>query len=127
MISSAVIHDWPRAYNDYSQDARTWLSRGTLDATLPMLYRYKPEDFEFVLRDHLESSHDRWVLPGLSTGRSSREELLELIEISRRLGAPGVAIFSYSGLFPKHRPGDKAAALLEGPFAQRVSVPERSW
>ena len=127
LVSAAVLHEWPRAYNDYGQDARRWLARGTLDASLPMLYVYKPADFSFAAREHLAHAYGRWVLPGLNAGRSTEAELLELIALSRQLGAPGVAIFSYRGLFPDHTPGDHARALLKGPFANRVDVPERGW
>ena len=127
LVSAAVLHDWPQAHNEYGQDARRWLARGMLDASLPMLYIYKPTDFVFVAREHLAHAYGRWVLPGLNAGRSTEEELLELIALSRQLSAPGVALFSYGSLFPDHTPGDKAKALLEGPFANRVDVPERAW
>lgn len=127
LVSAAALHDWPTAHNDYSQDARTWLSRGIVDATMPMLYLYKPADFGFAARDHLMHAYGRWVWPGLNAGRSSKEELLELIAISRELGAVGVTIFSYDSLFPEDTPNDKAQALLEGPFKHPVDVPERSW
>jgi uncharacterized lipoprotein YddW (UPF0748 family) len=126
LITAAVIHDWPRGHNDYAQDARTWLSRGILDATFPMLYRYRPEDLGYVLRDHLANAHGGWALPGLQAGRASTENLLRLVEISRELGARGLAIFAYRGLFRRHEPGAKARALLAGPFASRVPVPRRS-
>ena len=56
MISSAVLHNWSLAHNDFAQDARTWLSRGTLDASFPMLYHYKPADFSS--QKHLD--HPDW-------------------------------------------------------------------
>lgn len=122
-VSAAVIHDWPRGYNDYSQDARTWLARGIVEATMPMLYRYAPADFAPVARDHIRHAHDRHVLPGLNAGRTDAADLLALIDLSRRLGATGVAIFSYRSLFPGHTPSAKARALLRGPFADRAAVP----
>jgi uncharacterized lipoprotein YddW (UPF0748 family) len=125
-ISASVLHDWPRAHNDYGQDARTWLSRGIVDATFPMLYSYAPKDFEYVARDHLNHAFGGWVMPGLNAGRSSLEDLVELIRMSRRLQAPGLALFSYGGLFPEHEPGDKARALVQGPFAQRAGIPSRN-
>ncbi len=125
-VSAAVIHDWPRAHNDYAQDARRWLTRGILDATTPMLYQYTPDDFGFVAREHLQHSYGRWVLPGLNPSRTTSEEMIQLIEISRSLGARGVALFSYRGLFPDHVPGEKAAALRERPFAEKVTVPVRA-
>ncbi|MDX1740780.1 MAG: family 10 glycosylhydrolase, partial [Rhodothermales bacterium] len=122
-VSAAVIHNWPRGHNDYAQDARRWLARGILDATTPMLYRYGPAEYPYVAREHLQHSFGRKVIPGLNPSRTSPEEMVELIEISRELGAPGVALFSYSGLFPDHRPGGKAEVLRSGPFARSALVP----
>lgn len=127
VVSGAVIGEWPRGYNDYSQDSRTWLSRGTIDIILPMLYNKSPEDFQYYMRDFLENAHGRWVLPGLGVGRASAEDLLQLIEISRKLGAPGVAIYDYSALFPDHKPNEKALALKAGPFARKAAAPKMGW
>lgn len=125
LISAAVIHDWTRARNDYAQDTRTWFSRGILDASLPMLYRYAPADFPFVAGDHLNNAYGRWVLPGINAKRRTTEEMLQLIDLSRSLGAPGVAVFGYRAMFPDHEPSDAAVAMLAGPFAEIVSVPVR--
>ncbi|NNE45504.1 MAG: family 10 glycosylhydrolase [Rhodothermales bacterium] len=121
-VSAAVIHDWPRGHNDYSQDAQRWLARGLLDGTTPMLYSYKPDKFAFVAREHLQHAYGRSVWPGLNPSRTTDEELLELIQVSRELGAGGVALFSYRGLFPDHEPGDKARLLRKGPFSESVAV-----
>ena len=127
LVSAAVIHDWTRAHNDYAQDTRTWLSRGILDASLPMLYRYAPEDFPFVVRDHLNHAYGRWVLPGINARRRTPDEMLKLVDLARSLGAPGVAVFGYRGVFPEHEPSETAKALLAGPFAEVVEAPERGW
>ncbi len=125
IVTAAVLHDWPRAHNDYGQDGRTWLSRGIVDGTFPMLYTYTPEDFEFVVRDAVAHSYGRWVLPGLHAGRWSVEEYEAFIRISRELGAAGTGAFSYGALFREEEPTETAQALLAGPFARRVPVPKR--
>lgn len=127
LVSAAVVRDWTRGHNDYAQDWRTWFSRGILDATFPMLYIFTPADFPYVARDHLNNSYGRWVLPGINTRRRTTAEILDLVRLSRELGAPGVCVFGYRSTFPDHEPGETAIALLAGPFAERVRVPDRSF
>jgi uncharacterized lipoprotein YddW (UPF0748 family) len=127
LISAAVIHDWTRAHNDYAQDTRTWFSRGILDASLPMLYRYKPADFPYVARDHLNHAYGRWVLPGINAKRRTAEEMVELVRLSRSLGAPGVAVFGYRAMFPDHQPSGTAETLLHSVFAEKAAIPKRGW
>ena len=127
LVSAAVVRDWGRGHNDYAQDWRTWMSKGILDATFPMLYTFTPENFPFIAQEHLNHAYDRWVLPGINTKRRTTVEILELIELARGLGAPGVCIFGYRATFPDHKPSETAKALLAGPFSGRLPVPEREF
>ena len=88
-----------------------------------MLYSYKPDSFKFVAREHVQHGYGRWVVPGLNPTRTTADEMIELIDISRGLGAQGVALLSYRGLFPEHEPSAKATALKAGPFAIRAKIP----
>ena len=74
-----VVHEW-WGHNDYAQDWRTWMSKGILDATFPMLYIFTPENFPFIAREHLNDAYGRWVLPGINTRRRTTEEILELVD-----------------------------------------------
>jgi len=126
-VSASVVRNWSSAYNNYAQDYRNWLSLGVLDMEIPMLYIQNAAEFENIVRDHLANSHDRWVVPGLGAHNTDTPVLLELIAVSRRLGARGVAVFAYSSLFPGHSPNAKAEALLAGPFKDRAEVPSMPW
>ncbi len=127
MFSASVIGEPDRALDPYFQDSPTWVKRGIIDCCFPMLYTNDHEQFEGRVRRHLETKAARLVCPGLGVGRNDVEGLLRQIEISRELGCNGVALFSYSALFPEHEPNEKARALLEGPFAEKVKVPDMPW
>jgi len=126
-ISAAVVRSWSSAYTNYAQDYRAWLSQGILDMEIPMLYIQDPVAFTDYVSDHLANCYGRWVIPGLGAHNTDTATLLQLIDISRTLGAQGVALFSYSSLFPGHTPNSKADALLNGPFHDWVEVPEMPW
>ena len=103
------------------------MSKGILDATFPMLYTFTPENFPFIAREHLNHAYGRWVLPGINTKRRTTEEILELVNLARELGAPGVCVFGYRATFPDHVPSATAKALLAGPFKESVDIPTRSF
>ena len=128
VISASIMYDWPRAHNDYSQDNRTWLSRGVVDMTCPMLYIQDKDAYTAYLRDLTAHRYGRWVVPNLGVFRiRDTQLLLEMIDIARQLGAAGIGLYDYKALFPKHQPGEKAKALLAGPFATWVETPPMPW
>jgi uncharacterized lipoprotein YddW (UPF0748 family) len=126
-VSAAVQASWSSAYNTASQNYRAWLSAGTLDSIILMLYIQDTVQFRNYVRDHVANSSDRWVVPGLGAHNTDTATLLQLIQISREEGAEGVALFSYSSLFPSHSPNSKANAILDGPFSQPAPLPPMPW
>jgi len=99
-LSAAVIAYADRAYLSLYQDWRGWLERGLLEFAVPMAY---------TLDDHLLALQagefasgpgaDRtWVGVGTWLFASRPEGALEQIEIVRRAGAVGDALFSYDAI-----------------------------
>lgn len=127
MFSASVIGDPEKAVTTYFQDSPTWVKRGIIDCCMPMLYLTDTDLFAKRVKEHLKTKSARFVVPGINAGRNDIDGLLKEIQISRDLGCNGVALFSYSALFKDHQPTEKASALLEGPFAKPVPVPERKW
>ena len=126
-ISAAVIRNWNSAYNDYTQDYRNWLSLGVLDIEVAMLYIQDTSAFTNYITEHLANCYGKWVVPGIGAHNTDTSTLLELINISRNLGAQGVAMFSYTSLFPDHTPNSMANEILNGPFNKWADIPEMPW
>jgi len=126
-ISAAVTRNLSSAKTNYGQHYEKWLELGVIDMTMPMLYIQDTEAFRNYVTQHLAIRQGRWVIPGLGAHNTNTETLLQLIAISRELRAQGVALFSYSSLFPEHTPNAKANALLAGPFAEWAEVPDMPW
>lgn len=130
LISAAV---WPYTtdkwgwdvrggYADYYQDARGWLASGAVDALLPMLYGGYADDFvnwQMLLADFLAEADRRAVYPGIGSHYDEVDAILARIAAARAAGAPGHAIFSYSGLAAR----DAWHALASGPYRVPALLP----
>jgi uncharacterized lipoprotein YddW (UPF0748 family) len=88
-VSAAVFPALERAKEEKAQDWRTWLERRYVDYVCPMNYTLDPREFEQRCRS----------APGVmgiaSWKMSDAGEVRRQIEIVRRLGLPGFALFSY--------------------------------
>ena len=127
LLSAAVWPNYADGYAGFYQDSKGWLAAGLLDASLPMLYAgdilHDLAAWTDRARGFIEDAHGRWVLPGISGAYDSFAELADRIAAARSLGAPGVAIFSYSGLNANGYWDD----LANGPFAVPAVVPRPDW
>ncbi|MFB3896813.1 MAG: glycoside hydrolase family 10 protein [bacterium] len=128
MVSGAVAGMWDHGYNKYFQDRRTWLKEGIIDMTNPMSYETTFSVFSSEVDEHIKNSAGRFVCPGIGVHKKMTPEMLvQQIELCRKLGANGITLFSYPGLFHHHEPNELAKALLSGPFAQPAKIPKMSW
>ncbi|MDI6784123.1 MAG: hypothetical protein QME64_08530 [bacterium] len=119
---------WDYGYTKNFQDRRTWLAQGIMDMTNPMAYVTTYSIFSAEIDEHIKNSFGKFVCPGIGAHRNMTPEILiEQIELSRKLGASGVTIFAYNGLFPKHEPNALANALLSGPFSRQAKIPKMTW
>jgi uncharacterized lipoprotein YddW (UPF0748 family) len=111
-------------YYDYYQDSQGWLASGAVDGIAPMLYGGQADDFtrwQALMEDFVASSGGRHVYPGIGGNYEDFTEIKRRIEVARRAGAPGHALFSYQALEARDFWDDLAA----GPYAVPAVAPER--
>ena len=115
-FSAACLGDAERAFSRYFQDGAGWLSKGWLDIAFCMDYTTDNEEFQRRLGTYLAGRERGTVAAGIAAHRNTAENINAQIELSRSMGADGVALFAYSSFFPEHNPGEKATSLVTGPF-----------
>ncbi|MFN8596747.1 MAG: family 10 glycosylhydrolase [Anaerolineae bacterium] len=127
LVSAAVWPNYADGYSGFYQDSKAWLADGYMDANMPMLYTSDIlNDLDkWITRTQgfLNDAHGRWVIPGISGAYTETTPLFDRINAARSMGAPGVAIFSYSGL----NAGNFWDDLANGPFAVPALVPKPAW
>lgn len=137
-LSAAVWGIWQdrwgwnssHGFGQYFQDPRAWVAAGSLDVAVPMTYYAIATtpcgfaDWACLLDDHLvmqSGSSARHVYIGIAASRGTAQ-VLQQIELGRRRGVKGFALYSYSSVTAEMR-----AALAGGPFALPAAVPPREW
>ncbi|MBM3861323.1 MAG: hypothetical protein FJ395_16980 [Verrucomicrobia bacterium] len=95
-ISAAVFGEIARAREEKAQDWKLWLDRGWLDYVCTMTYTAPLADFETRVRGQRETVPGQQLVVGI--GSWKLRELADItaqVEIVRRHGAAGFAMFSY--------------------------------
>jgi uncharacterized lipoprotein YddW (UPF0748 family) len=114
-------------YDGYYQDSRGWLEMGKTDFLAPMLYGTSVQNhlnrFEILVEDFVAESHGRHIYAGIAAGYSSFSEIESRINIARKAGAQGQAIFAYSLV----ESNDYWDDFREGPYAQPAQLPSMPW
>lgn len=114
-------------YGGFFQDSRGWLQMGKIDFIAPMLYGTAVKDsrerFRILVQDFASDSHGRHVYAGIHAGYESFSEIQARIDMARRAGCKGQAIFAYSivndrGYWDEFR---------RGPYARPAQVPSLPW
>ncbi|MFP6903663.1 MAG: family 10 glycosylhydrolase [Verrucomicrobiota bacterium] len=105
-ISAAVFGSYPDCISSRGQDWAAWLREGTVDFVTPMNYTVNPYQFEGWVRNQLQLPQARGrIFPGIGLVANESElgpdQLFEQIEVTRRLGAPGYALFKLDTPFVK--------------------------
>jgi uncharacterized lipoprotein YddW (UPF0748 family) len=101
VVSAAVISDLNRARTRYSQNWTKWLEEGYIDYAYMMSYSRSDD----IVKQELQAVRE-WkdrIVVGLRAweeeNRSYSPDLISSkIEISRKLGFSGIALFSYAGM-----------------------------
>lgn len=120
-VSAAVFGIWQNrwgwknvtaGFHDFHQDSLDWADHGAIDTLVPMLYWpcSRPPggraDFLTLARHFAARRGRARLVAGLNVASGKAAELYRQVEISRRLGFDGVALFSY-GLLREHGLLDK--------------------
>ncbi len=127
-----------RGVSQYFQDPRAWAVGGYLDVAVPMTY-YKTNavycgfaDWACLLDDHMQryASSGRAVYIAVTAGRLSGEGAVEVqqrvlsqIELGRRKGVKGFAVYSYNGAVQN----GLFEVLAAGVFKEKATVPAMPW
>lgn len=97
-LTAAVFGKYPGCIRSVGQDWCGWLDAGLVDYAVPMDYTESPAMFEELVRQHAQSaSRARKIIAGIGvTANESRldaRKVIEQINISRRYGLAGNALF----------------------------------
>jgi len=130
--SSPSIYPW--GYDNYLQDAKSWIDEDIVDHFIPQLYRYNFNEYLFELNNAVSqvgSDKIEMLFPGIlmniGTGSNayviSDEYLTQAIQANRSKGIKGEAFFFYEGL---RKNDDHLGTLLKENFYQEAAeVPGR--
>lgn len=101
IVSAAVVPDEAAALNHKFQSWPAWVSRGVLDAVVPMAYTTNSGLFRRQVAAARERAGDRGrVWAGIGAWRLPVAGSIEKIQVARQAGAEGVLLFSHESLSP---------------------------
>lgn len=123
-ISAAVFRDYPDCRDTYGQDWVKWTHAGYLDFICPMDYTTDLNVFDHWVRTQLKLIDGRIPLyPGIglhsSSSRQRADQTAVQIDMTRKLGAQGYAIFSLN----KTTLNEVKDLLKQGPNQNRATMP----
>lgn len=98
VLSVTAVPDADTAHDDRFQDWRTWLDAGLVDVICPMIYTSDGDLFSRQLSAVRRVTAAARVWTGIGAYRLPIAETLDRIAASRRLGADGIALFSYDSV-----------------------------
>ncbi len=124
-LSASVIGDFVRGYQIFMQDCHGWMAKGIIDVIYPMLYSPDQLIYTRQLADHLQNTHDRHVFPGLEPKDQNGFEFR--MQKALAAGCKGVAVFSYSSIFPNHRPNSALADVLSSNWTHKTHPSVHPW
>lgn len=121
--------DYPAGYfygrTRVYQDAQAWLAAGVLDFIVPQIYwadgGSKP-DFSDILPDWVANASGRLIVAGQNQGRGPFSDILQQVEVTRRLGAAGNCIFAMGST-----PVEELVQYKEAVYQTPVKVPPMPW
>lgn len=103
------------AYRQVGQDWRLWMEKGLIDENIPMVYARDDEKGMKYYSGWVDGAK-KWkyggkVYVGTSAGRGSADGILKQIDMVRKAGLEGFALFSFN---QSSRRPERAAALGKG-------------
>ena len=128
-LSAAVWRTPTLAKEAVLQDSEAWLSDGTVDRVLPMIYTESNADYVRDLKLWVDAARGKPVTPGIGAYKHQATQTLEQIRLSQP--ADGYCLFAYATIFESANPFEKkdatSVAMREArrralEAVQRVSV-----
>jgi uncharacterized lipoprotein YddW (UPF0748 family) len=114
-------------FGGFFQDSRGWLEADTMDFIAPMLYgtavMNSRDRYNTLVQDFMAESYGRHVYAGIHADYGSFSEIEARINMARRAGCQGQAIFAYSVVDSKGYWDE----FRRGPYAQPAEVPAMPW
>jgi len=112
VISASVLADFNAGYSKAFQDSRRWTKEQSVDWVVPMNYSASLYDERLALIRHSigKKASASQLVVGINCAGDA-DEIRRQIEVARRAGCRGFALFAYSHLFKQHQPTAKAAVL----------------
>jgi uncharacterized lipoprotein YddW (UPF0748 family) len=106
MLTAAVFGKYPSCVDAVGQDWHAWVEHGWVDYVLPMNYTENNAVFsQWVGEQTAKRAIQRRVLPGIGvTAAESRlapAQVIDQIQVVRRSGAPGFALFDLDATLEK--------------------------
>ncbi len=109
LLTAAVMSDPKDAVASRLQDWQAWAARETVDAVCPMAYSMDADVFASQVAAARHAAGRVPVWAGIGAYRLSADETVENIRTARRLGASGIALFSYDSMIAAEDGGMLAA------------------
>lgn len=105
-LTAAVLGKYPQCVASVGQDWAGWIDMGVVDYAVPMDYTESNAAFESYLKQHAQTrSRARRVIAGIGvTANESRldaGEVIAQINLARRYGLAGVALFDLDTMLEK--------------------------
>ena len=130
VISAATFGSRSSAISSKFQDWDTWMSKGYLDANVPMIY-YGPSgngSFQTYMADDHAHSHGRHTYIGQGAGSNPISNTITQIGYVRSEGCEGVMCYSYAGTNNESASTSTFFSTLgSSTFPTVVNAPAMSW
>jgi uncharacterized lipoprotein YddW (UPF0748 family) len=108
------------------QDWGSWLEGELVDAVCAMAYTPEAARFAEYIADARQVAGARAVWAGIGAYRLTPLQTVENIETARKLGATGIALFSYDSMTdPRTSVPDYLAIVARGAFGARIAAAVR--
>jgi uncharacterized lipoprotein YddW (UPF0748 family) len=118
MVTVATAPDPQEARDHRLQDWSAWIQTGLVDFVCPMAYTTEPARFAEQIAAARSIAGPGVIWAGIGAYRLAPAQTIENIQAARRLGAGGVAVFSYDSLIdPRQSAPDYFAVLGRSAFA----------
>jgi len=112
-------------YHDYYQDTWNWISIGSMDLLMPMIYWNMADpkpNYNELVDDFVKDIGKEHLVGGQRSFRQSDENTNEIL-YSRKSGIQGTVIFSYGGA----KRGGLMEQLKNSVYQNKVATPKLEW